>query len=112
VTRRYEAVRDNRVRLATEEELRRLRRLRARHAAHWQAAWRGGVGRPGGAGHETAAFAAGSQTESVKIRTEELSEGGQATIVPLVRRSERGSEEPLQEAGAHSAGADVPDGIT
>jgi Aminoacyl-tRNA editing domain len=46
-------------------------------------------------GHETVAFAAGTQTESVKLRPGELFGGGQVTTVPLVRRPERGSEDPV-----------------
>jgi Ala-tRNA(Pro) deacylase len=45
--------------------------------------------------HDTVAFAAGTQTESVKLPTEELFGGEQATTVPLVRRSERGSDDAI-----------------
>jgi Ala-tRNA(Pro) deacylase len=45
--------------------------------------------------HDTVAFAAGTQTESVKLPTEELFDGEQATTVPLVRRSERGSDDAI-----------------
>jgi Ala-tRNA(Pro) deacylase len=46
-------------------------------------------------GHDTVVFAAGSQTESVRMRTEELFGGEQATTVPLVKQPERGSEDPI-----------------
>jgi hypothetical protein len=46
-------------------------------------------------GHDTVVFAAGSQTESVRMRTEELFGGEQATTVPLVKRPERASEDPI-----------------
>ena len=38
--------------------------------------------------HETIVFAAGSRTESVKARTEELFRGESVTIVPLTQRPE------------------------
>jgi Ala-tRNA(Pro) deacylase len=46
-------------------------------------------------GHDTVAFAAGTQTESVKMRTGELFGGDRATTVPLVKRSERTSDDPI-----------------
>jgi hypothetical protein len=45
--------------------------------------------------HETVAFAAGTQTESVRMRTEELCGGQQATTVPLARQADRGSDDPV-----------------
>ena len=39
-------------------------------------------------GHETVVFAAGTQTESVKVRTEDLFRDEPVTIVPLTRLSE------------------------
>ena len=45
--------------------------------------------------HDMVVFAAGTQTESVKLRTEELVGGEQARTVPLVRRPERGSEDAI-----------------
>ena len=45
--------------------------------------------------HNTVAFAAGTQTESVKLPTEELFGGEQATTVPLIRRSERGGDDAI-----------------
>jgi Ala-tRNA(Pro) deacylase len=93
-----EAVGDNQARLATEDEL-------SRDFAGYELGALPPLGTLLGAavyvdpevlGHDTVAFAAGSQTESVKIRTGELFEREQATTAPLVRRAERGSEEPLQ----------------
>jgi Ala-tRNA(Pro) deacylase len=46
-------------------------------------------------GHDTVVFAAGTQTESVKIGTRELFGTGEMTTVALVERPERGSEDPL-----------------
>jgi Ala-tRNA(Pro) deacylase len=46
-------------------------------------------------GHDTVAFAAGSQTESVRMRTQELFGGQQVTTVPLVRQADRGSDDPV-----------------
>ena len=46
-------------------------------------------------GHDTVAFAAGTQTESVKLPTRALFGGEQATTVPLVRRSDRGDDEAI-----------------
>jgi Ala-tRNA(Pro) deacylase len=93
-----EAVGDNQARLATEDEL-------SRDFAGYELGALPPLGTLLGAavyvdpevlGHDTVAFAAGSQTKSVKIRTGELFEREQATTAPLVRRAERGSEEPLQ----------------
>jgi Ala-tRNA(Pro) deacylase len=46
-------------------------------------------------GHNTVAFAAGSQTESIKMRTEELFGCQRATTVPLVKRPGRSSDDPI-----------------
>jgi Ala-tRNA(Pro) deacylase len=46
-------------------------------------------------GHETVAFAAGTQTESVKMRTEDLFAGAQVTTVPLARRPGQDEDEPV-----------------
>jgi Ala-tRNA(Pro) deacylase len=92
-----EAVGDHRARLATEEEL-------VRDFAGYQL---GAL--PPLAGlvdaavyvdpevlrHDTVAFAAGTQTESVKARPGELFRGGQVRTVPLIRSPERGSEDPV-----------------
>ena len=50
-------------------------------------------------GHDTVAFAAGTQTESIKMRTQELFDGERATTVPLVKGPERTSDDPIAEAG-------------
>jgi len=93
-----EALGDHHARLASEEEL-------GRDFAAYQLGALPPLGAllgselyvdPEVLGHDTVAFAAGSQTESVKLRTDELFEREQATTVPLVRRAERGSEDPLE----------------
>ena len=93
-----EALGDSHARLASEEEL-------GRDFADYQLGALPPLGAllgselyvdPEVLGHDTVAFAAGSQTESVKLRTDELFEREQATTVPLVRRAERGSEDPLE----------------
>jgi Ala-tRNA(Pro) deacylase len=84
-----EAVADNRARLATEEELRRdfagyelgalppLGSLvRARVCVD-----------PEVLGHDTVAFAAGTQTESVKMRTQDLFGGAEVTTFRLAKRA-------------------------
>ena len=90
-----EAVGDNRARLATEEEL-------VRDFAGYQLGalppLAGLVDAevyvdPEVLGHDTVVFAAGTQTESVKLRPGELFGGGQVTTAPLVKRPERGSED-------------------
>jgi prolyl-tRNA editing enzyme YbaK/EbsC (Cys-tRNA(Pro) deacylase) len=47
-------------------------------------------------GHDTVAFAAGTQTESIKMPTEELFGGERATTVPLVLHPERVSDDPIE----------------
>jgi prolyl-tRNA editing enzyme YbaK/EbsC (Cys-tRNA(Pro) deacylase) len=44
--------------------------------------------------HETVVFAAGSQTESVKIRTEDLFRDEPVSVVPLTRHPEDADDEP------------------
>jgi len=92
-----EAVGDSRARLASEEEL-------ARDFAGYQLGalppLAGLVDAevyvdPEVLGHDSVAFAAGTQTESVRLRPGELFGGGQVTTVPLVRHPERGSEDPV-----------------
>ena len=46
-------------------------------------------------GHATVAFAAGSQTESIKMRTGELFGGGRATTAPLRTRPGRAGDDPI-----------------
>ena len=92
-----EAVGDNQARLATEEE------LVGDFAGYQLGALPPLPGLVDAAvyvdpevlGHDTVAFAAGTQTESVKARPGELFGGGQVTTTPLVRRPERGSEDPV-----------------
>jgi Ala-tRNA(Pro) deacylase len=55
-------------------------------------------------GHDTVAFAAGTQTESVKLRTEELFGSDRATTVPLVTRPERASDDPVSRRRAAQQG--------
>jgi Ala-tRNA(Pro) deacylase len=47
-------------------------------------------------GHGTVVFAAGTQTESVKMRPQELFEEGGFTTVALVKQPERGSDDPVE----------------
>jgi Ala-tRNA(Pro) deacylase len=92
------ALADNQARLATEDEL-----------DHDFAGYQLGALPPLGAllgakvyvdpevlGHDTVAFAAGSQTESIRMRTQELFGGERATTVPLVKRPERTSDGPIE----------------
>ena len=92
-----EALGDNHARLATEDEL-------GRDFADYQLGALPPLGALVGSqvyvdpevlGHDTVVFAAGSQTESVRMRTEELFGGERATTVPLVKRPERASEDPI-----------------
>jgi Ala-tRNA(Pro) deacylase len=92
-----EALGDGHARLASEEEL-------GRDFADYQLGALPPLGALVGASvyvdpevlrHDTVAFAAGTQTESVKLRTEELFAGDQATTVPLARRPERGNEDAI-----------------
>jgi Ala-tRNA(Pro) deacylase len=45
--------------------------------------------------HDIVVFAAGTQTESVRMGTRELFAGDQVTTVPLVKQAERGSDDPI-----------------
>jgi hypothetical protein len=45
--------------------------------------------------HDSVVFAAGSQTESVKMRTRELFGSEQVRTVPLVKQAGRGSDDPV-----------------
>jgi Ala-tRNA(Pro) deacylase len=92
-----EALGDRHARLASEEEL-------DRDFADYQLGALPPLGALVGASvyvdpevlrHGTVAFAAGTQTESVKLRPEELFGGEQARTVPLVRQPERGSGEAI-----------------
>ena len=81
------AVGERHVRLATEEELRRdFPGIEGRRpAAAWLAAGRTALRRSGRRRHETAVFAAGSQTESVQISTADLLQHRTATTLPLIK---------------------------
>jgi prolyl-tRNA editing enzyme YbaK/EbsC (Cys-tRNA(Pro) deacylase) len=46
-------------------------------------------------GHDTVTFAAGTQTESVKMQTQELFGTGGFTTVSLVKQPERGSDDRI-----------------
>jgi Ala-tRNA(Pro) deacylase len=92
-----EALDDNHARLATEEEL-------DRDFADYQLGALPALGALVGAnvfvdpevlGHDTVVFAAGTQTESVKMSTQELFGTGGITTVVLVKRPGRGSDEPV-----------------
>jgi Ala-tRNA(Pro) deacylase len=84
-----EAIGDNHARLATEDELRRdfadyelgaLPPLGALVSARVCVD-------PEVLRHDTVAFAAGTQTESVRMRTQDLFGGAQVTAVPLAKRA-------------------------
>ena len=47
-------------------------------------------------GHDTVVFAAGSQTESVKVRTQDLFDGEPMTVVPLSRHPEETEKELIE----------------
>ena len=92
-----EALRDNHARLATEEEL-------GRDFPHYQLGALPPLGALVGAnvyvdpevlGHDTVVFGAGTQTESVKMQTQELFGTGEITTVTLVKRPARGSDDPV-----------------
>ena len=50
--------------------------------------------------HDLVVFAAGSQTESVRMAARELFGGEQVTAVPLVKQAERGSDDPISRRRA------------
>jgi Ala-tRNA(Pro) deacylase len=92
------AVGDNHARLATEEDLARdfsdhelgaLPPLGSLVGAHVYVD-------PEVMGHDTVVFAAGSQTESVKIRTEDLFRGEPVTVAPLSRHPEEADKELIE----------------
>jgi Ala-tRNA(Pro) deacylase len=51
-------------------------------------------------GHDLVVFAAGTQTESVRMRARELFASEQVTAVPLVKQAERGSDDPISRRRA------------
>jgi Ala-tRNA(Pro) deacylase len=92
-----EAVGDHHARLATEDEL-------GRDFPDYQLGALPPLGVLVGAnlyvdpevlGNDTVVFAAGTQTESVKMQTQELVGIGEITTVTLVKRPERGSDDPV-----------------
>ena len=92
-----EALADHQARLASEEEL-------ARDFAGYQLGALPPLGAllgsrmyvdPEVLDHDLVVFAAGTQTESVKMSTQELFGTGGITTVALVKRPERGSDEPV-----------------
>jgi Ala-tRNA(Pro) deacylase len=50
--------------------------------------------------HDLVVFAAGTQTESVRMATRELFASEQITTVPLVKQAERGSDDPIRRRRA------------
>lgn len=92
------AVGDNHARLASEEDL-------ARDFSDYELGALPPLGSLVGAhvyvdpevmGHDTVVFAAGSQTESVKIRTEDLFRGEPVTVAPLSRHPEEADKELIE----------------
>lgn len=92
------AVGDNHARLATEEDL-------ARDFSDYELGALPPLGSLLGAhvyvdpevmGHDTVVFAAGSQTESVKIRTEDLFRGEPVTVAPLSQHPEEADKELIE----------------
>jgi Ala-tRNA(Pro) deacylase len=90
-----EALGDNRARLASEEEL-------GRDFPGYELGALPPIGAlldaqvyvdPEVLGHDTVTFAAGTQTESVKMQTQELFGTGGFTTVSLVKQPERGSDD-------------------
>jgi Ala-tRNA(Pro) deacylase len=106
-----QALGDNHARLATEEEL-------GRDFAGYQLGALPPLGALLGAAvyldpevlrHDVVAFAAGSQTESVTMRTEELFEDEQVTAVPLLKQPDRGSDDPVGRRRAAQQAVTDPD---
>ena len=50
--------------------------------------------------HDLVVFAAGTQTESVRMATRELFAGEQVTAVALVKQADRGSDDPIRRRRA------------
>jgi Ala-tRNA(Pro) deacylase len=50
--------------------------------------------------HDIVVFAAGTQTESVRMRARELFASEQVTTVPLVKQADRGSDDPVSRRRA------------
>jgi Ala-tRNA(Pro) deacylase len=92
-----EALDDNRARLASEEEL-------GRDFPDYELGALPPLGvlldapvyvDPEVLGHDSVTFAAGTQTESVKMQTQELFGTGGFTTMSLVKQPERGSDDPV-----------------
>jgi Ala-tRNA(Pro) deacylase len=92
-----EALGDHHARLASEEEL-------ARDFAGYQLGALPPLGALVGSevfidpevlGHDLVVFAAGAQTESVRMRTQELFASESVTTVALVKQADRGSDDPV-----------------
>jgi Ala-tRNA(Pro) deacylase len=92
-----EALGDSRARLASEEEL-------GRDFSDYELGALPPLGAlldaqlyvdPEVLGHDTVTFAAGTQTESVRMQTQELFGTGGFTTVSLVKRPERGSDDRI-----------------
>ena len=97
-----EALADHQARLASEEEL-------ARDFAGYQLGALPPLGAlldcevfidPEVQGHDLVVFAAGTQTESVRMGTRELFGGEQVTTVPLIRQADQGSDDPISRRRA------------
>jgi len=97
-----EALADHQARLASEEEL-------ARDFAGYQLGALPPLGAllgsqlfldPEVLEHDLVVFAAGTQTESVRMGTRELFASEQITTVPLVKQAERGSDDPVRRRRA------------
>jgi hypothetical protein len=50
--------------------------------------------------HDIVVFAAGTQTESVRMGTRELFGGEQITTVPLIKQADQGSDDPISRRRA------------
>ena len=97
-----EALADHQARLASEEEL-------GRDFAGYQLGALPPLGAlldcevyvdPAVLEHDLVVFAAGTQTESVRMATRELLASEQVTTVPLVKQAERGSDDPISRRRA------------
>jgi Ala-tRNA(Pro) deacylase len=92
-----DALGDNRARLATEEEL-------GRDFPDYELGTLPPLGAllhvqvyvdPEVLGHDTVTFAAGTQTESVRMQTQELFGTGGITTVSMVKRPDQGGDDPV-----------------
>ncbi len=97
-----DALGDHQARLASEEEL-------ARDFASYQLGALPPLGAllgcvvyvdPEVLNHDLVVFAAGTQTESVRMGTRELFGGEQITTVPLIKQADQGSDDPISRRRA------------